>query len=124
MAVEVAPFGIRVLVVEPGAFRTALAGAARWKARSSAQTTRPSGASRRIIKGVDGVQPGDPAKAAAAILAALDAEQVPLRLPLGDDAVDSILGHLDSVKTQLHAWKHLSRTTSYDKVSAPTGPGS
>jgi len=55
------------------------------------------GPARRMTETSDGRQPGDPAKAAAAILAALDAEQTPLRLPLGDDAVDAVLGHLDSV---------------------------
>ena len=63
----------------------------------------------------DGSQPGDPAKAAAAILAALDADQTPLRLPLGDDAVDAILAHLDGVGTELSAWEKVARDTAFDK---------
>jgi hypothetical protein len=45
------------------------------------------GPTRAMVKGIDGTQPGDPAKAAAAILTALAADTTPLRLPLGDDAV-------------------------------------
>jgi hypothetical protein len=56
-------------------------------------------------------QPGDPARAAAAILTALDTDATPLRLPLGDDAVDAILGHLDSVRTEITTWEKLTRNT-------------
>ena len=59
----------------------------------------------------DGTQPGDPAKAAAAILTALDAGQTPLRLPLGDDAVDAILGHLGAVRAEIAAWEKTARDT-------------
>ena len=62
-----------------------------------------------------GSQPGDPAKAAAAILAALDADQTPLRLPLGDDAVDGIVAHLDGVGTELSTWEKVARDTAFDK---------
>jgi hypothetical protein len=66
-----------------------------------------------MITGINGSQPGDPARAAAAILSALAAETTPLRLPLGDDAVDGVLGHLDAVRDEIRAWEHLSRTTAY-----------
>ena len=59
-----------------------------------------------------GTQPGDPAKAAAAILAALDAEQTPLHLPLGDDAVDAILGQFDSVRADITTWEKVARDTA------------
>jgi NAD(P)-dependent dehydrogenase (short-subunit alcohol dehydrogenase family) len=114
LAAEVAPFGIRVLIVEPGAFRTGFAGPALVESAVIDAYDHTVGASRSYIKGVDGIQPGDPAKAATAILTALAVEQPPLRLALGDDAVDSILGHLDAVRTQLHDWEHLSRDTGYE----------
>jgi hypothetical protein len=66
------------------------------------------------ISGINGVQPGDPAKAAAAIVAELDAERPPLRLPLGDDAVDGILGHLESVGAEVREWEAVSRATAFD----------
>ncbi|NED82768.1 short-chain dehydrogenase/reductase, partial [Streptomyces sp. SID11233] len=57
---------------------------------------------------------GDPAKAAAAILTALDADEAPLRLPLGNDAADAITGHLDRARTELHSWEKLTRSTDFD----------
>jgi hypothetical protein len=54
------------------------------------------------------------ALAAAAILAALDAEAPPLRLALGNDAVDAIATHLDSVRRDLQTWESVSRKTDFD----------
>jgi hypothetical protein len=71
-----------------------------------------------MITGIGGTQPGDPTKAAAAILAALDAEHPPLRLPLGDDAVDGILGHLESVGAEVRAWEAVARSTAFDAEPA------
>jgi NAD(P)-dependent dehydrogenase (short-subunit alcohol dehydrogenase family) len=115
LAAEVAPFGIKVMAVEPGAFRTNLfgAGAAVLSAENPAYADT-SGATRRFVEGGDGTQPGDPAKAAAAIRAALAADRTPLRLPLGGDAVDGILNHLDSVRDELAAWEKVSRSTDFD----------
>ena len=64
-----------------------------------------------MIEASAGAQPGDPAKAAAAIVTALAAPATPLRLPLGDDAVDAILGHLDSTRAEVTAWEKLARDT-------------
>jgi hypothetical protein len=64
-----------------------------------------------MVRADDGAQPGDPAKAAALILAALDDEKTPLRLPLGDDAIDAILGHLDGVRTDVTTWESRGRDT-------------
>jgi hypothetical protein len=58
-----------------------------------------------------GTQPGDPAKAATAILTALDSDSTPLRLPLGDDAVDAILSHLDRTGADIRSWEKLARDT-------------
>ncbi len=91
LAAEVAPFGIRVLVVEPGAFRTSFSGGGLLESEPMDAYTETVGATRDMIRGMDGQQPGDPAKAAEAILAALAAEEAPLRLPLGADAVDGIV---------------------------------
>lgn len=116
LAAEVAPFGIRVLVVEPGAFRTNLfgAGAPAMSAENPVYADT-AGATRRFVESGDGDQPGDPAKAAAAIRAALEAEQTPLRLPLGNDAVDGIVQHLDTVRAGVVDWEAVSRSTDLDK---------
>ncbi|WP_063059905.1 oxidoreductase [Nocardia sienata] len=112
---EVAPFGIDVLVVEPGAFRTGLfgPGAAYFSAENEVYA-ETAGATRRMVETGDGAQPGDPAKAAAAIRAALDAERTPLRLPLGEDAVDGILDHLDAVRAEITEWEKVTRATAFD----------
>ncbi|GAA2791381.1 oxidoreductase [Saccharopolyspora taberi] len=112
LADEVRPFGIKVLIVEPGAFRTGLFtnGSASEPSTTYADTV---GQTRAMIESSNGSQPGDPTKAAAAILAALEADDTPLRLPLGSDAVDAITGHLDSVRAELDAWEGISRGTAF-----------
>ena len=113
LAGEVGPLGIRVLVVEPGAFRTSFSGTALGQSDRIADYDATVGPTRDMITGINGSQPGDPARAASAILAALDADRAPLRLPLGDDAVDGILGHLDAVRDEVRSWEHLSRATAF-----------
>ena len=66
---------------------------------------------RSAQAGFDGEQPGDPAMAAAAILAALDAETTPLRLPLGSDAAEMISTHLDRSLAEFRSWEHVTRGT-------------
>lgn len=117
LAAEVGPLGIRVIVVEPGAFRTGFSGAALVQSTPIPAYDDTVGPTRAMITGIDGTQPGDPAKAAAVILSVLDAERPPLRLPLGDDAVDGVLAHLDAVATEVRAWENLSRATSYESVA-------
>lgn len=115
LADEVTPFGIKVLIVEPGAFRTNLFAkdAAHFSAEHPAYASKV-GATRSMVEGGAGTQPGDPAKAAAAIRLALDAEHTPLRLALGGDAVDFLVGHLDAVRAELAAWDEVSRGTDFD----------
>lgn len=114
LADEVAPYGIKVLVVEPGSFRTGLFGGFS-ASEPTAAYAQSVGGTRKMIESSDGVQPGDPAKAARAILAALDAEVTPLRLPLGADAVDAVLGHLDAVRDEVRAWEKTARDTAIEE---------
>jgi NAD(P)-dependent dehydrogenase (short-subunit alcohol dehydrogenase family) len=110
LADEVRPLGIKVLIVEPGAFRTGLF-ANTTASAEMADYAATVGSTRQMIDTQNGAQPGDPAKAAAAILTALDSDATPLRLPLGDDAVDAIVSHLDSVRSELATWEKLARDT-------------
>jgi NAD(P)-dependent dehydrogenase (short-subunit alcohol dehydrogenase family) len=115
LADEVGPLGIKVLVVEPGAFRTSLFGNASSSAEIDAPDYRDTvGATRRAVATGDGSQPGDPAKAAAAVIAALEAEHTPLRLALGSDAVDMLLAHLDTVHQELRTWEKTARDTAFE----------
>jgi NAD(P)-dependent dehydrogenase (short-subunit alcohol dehydrogenase family) len=116
LADEVRPLGIKVLIVEPGAFRTGLFGATT-DSGQIADYSATVGPTRRMIRDSDGQQPGDPAKAAAAIIAAIEAPETPLRLPLGDDAVDAISGHLDTVRAELTAWEKIARDTRLDTLA-------
>ncbi|GIG67397.1 oxidoreductase [Phytomonospora endophytica] len=114
LAAEVAPFGIKVLIVEPGSFRTSFAGGALDLSAPIAAYDDIVGPVRRALPASDGQQPGDPAKAAAAILTALDAGNTPLRLPLGNDAVDELMAGADRAGAELLAWEKLSRDVEFD----------
>lgn len=114
LADEVREFGVKVLIVEPGAFRTGLFETNRAGSSPDSGLYTKVGETRSAVAGGDGTQPGDPAKAAALILAVLGAEDAPLRLPLGDDGVGGVLGHLDQVREDVLAWEKRTRATAFD----------
>lgn len=115
LADEVSSYGIKIMIVEPGAFRTNLFGkGAAYFSEPMEAYSATVGETRRMVESGDGAQPGDPAKAAAAILTALDAEHPPLRLALGGDAVDAIRTHLDQVGAELATWERVARDTTFD----------
>jgi NAD(P)-dependent dehydrogenase (short-subunit alcohol dehydrogenase family) len=109
LAAEVAPFGVRVLIVEPGAFRTEFGGQRMHRSRVIDAYAGSTGATRAFVDGMDGTQPGDPAKAARAIVDVLDEPDPPLRLALGNDAVDAIAAHHEQLRTDLARWEKVSR---------------
>jgi NAD(P)-dependent dehydrogenase (short-subunit alcohol dehydrogenase family) len=114
LAGEVSPLGIKVMIVEPGAFRTSFAGGALQQSATRLDAYEDSvGGFRSALPETDGEQPGDPAKAAAAILRALDSEHTPLRLALGTDAVDAISAYLDGARAELAAWATAGRDTGF-----------
>jgi NAD(P)-dependent dehydrogenase (short-subunit alcohol dehydrogenase family) len=106
-------FGVIFLIVEPGAFRTGLfnPGAA-YTSAPRPEYAATVGPTREYLRSGDGTQPGDPAKAAQAILTALDAPDPPLRLVLGGDAIDSIRNRLESLATELSQWEAVGRDTA------------
>ncbi|ARM13305.1 MULTISPECIES: oxidoreductase [Rhizobium] len=87
---EVAPFGIKVTVIEPGGFRTDFAGASTVLAEGRAEYAETVGATVRFQREYDGRQPGNPAKAAAVVLHIAGLDEPPLRLLLGSDAVRNV----------------------------------
>ena len=113
LAAEVAPMGVRVLIVEPGAFRTGFSGGGLVESQALPEYRATVGPTREMIKGIDGTQPGDPTKAAEAILTALDAEDTPLRLPLGADAVEGIHAKLDAVRLEIDEWSEVALGTAF-----------
>jgi NAD(P)-dependent dehydrogenase (short-subunit alcohol dehydrogenase family) len=113
LAAEVGPLGIRVLMVEPGAFRTEFGAKRMHRTSTIIDDYAPTaGVTRAAVDQMDGSQPGDPDKAASAILEAITARQAPLRLALGDDAVDAIRAKHDQLRADLDNWERLSRSTT------------
>jgi NAD(P)-dependent dehydrogenase (short-subunit alcohol dehydrogenase family) len=113
LAAEVAPLGIRVLIVEPGAFRTEFGARRMHRSATTIDAYTPTvGPTRTVVDEMDGNQPGDPDRAAAAILELVSAPRAPLRLALGDDAVDNIRAKHSRLAADLEDWEELSRSTA------------
>jgi hypothetical protein len=88
---ELTPLGINATVVEPGAFRTDFAGRSLTQTEHAiADYAETAGRRRKELDRVHGTQPGDPAKAAAALLDAVESGNPPYLLLLGNDAVDAV----------------------------------
>jgi NAD(P)-dependent dehydrogenase (short-subunit alcohol dehydrogenase family) len=114
---EVAPFGIRVITVEPGAFRTEFGGRRMHRSRVIDAYGASTGATRAAVDDMDGTQPGDPVKAARAILGVLDAGAPPLRLALGRDAVEAIRAKHARLRHDLDTWEAVSLGTDLDDTA-------
>jgi NAD(P)-dependent dehydrogenase (short-subunit alcohol dehydrogenase family) len=87
LAKEVGPLGIKVTIVEPGGFRTDFAGSSQTIAPDNPLYAASVGVSARFQRDYSGAQPGDPIRAAAAIIKLAGLREPPLRLLLGSDAV-------------------------------------
>ena len=112
---EVAPLGITAMVVEPGGFRTDFAG------RSLTQAAVPiadyadtAGKRRKEHDSYHGTQPGDPAKAATALIQAVESDTPPYMLLLGNDTSDGFRAALDALRAEVDSWESLSRSTDFD----------
>ena len=106
LAKEVEPLGIKVTIVEPSGFRTD------WAGRSANEVQNPiadyagtAGANRENIRGYSGNQPGDPVRAAAAIIAAVESPTPPLHLLLGKAALAGARRKLDALQKDFEAWE-------------------
>ncbi len=102
------------MIVEPGSFRTDLVGGALRAMPEIADYAESVGPTRVMTRDMHQAQPGDPAKAAAAIEQALDAEVSPLRLQLGADAVGAIRSHAQALLADLAAWEAVAVATAID----------
>jgi NAD(P)-dependent dehydrogenase (short-subunit alcohol dehydrogenase family) len=114
LAQELAPFGVKVLIVEPGQFRTQLAGAGMRHMPVIDAYTPVVGATREFARTMHATQAGDPRKAAVAIERALAAPATPLRLQLGGDAVDAVRAHAQALLADMAAWEDVSRGTDFE----------
>lgn len=118
LAREVAPLGIHVTIVEPGAFRTEFNGKPLVLPNSTIDDyIATSGQMIQWIRQMDGQQPGDPKKAATAMIQVVNSSNSPLRLVLGTDALDAIHAKLTTVAAELADWKDISIDTAFDGVA-------
>ena len=114
LAGEVAPFGIRVMVVEPSRFRTGFNQADVIAfAESSPVYGEALSAMRADLAQVDGVQEGDPVKAAEVIVDLAHGDDVPLRLPLGAEAVRRIGNGYRTNLAALEKWADVAIGTDF-----------
>ena len=114
LAQEVAAFGIKVLLVEPGNFRTNLLGSGTREMPVMDAYRQSVGGTREFARGMHGAQIGDPMKAAAAIDIVLEAEKTPLRLQLGEDAVAAVRAHARTLLEDLDHWQTVAVNTRVD----------
>jgi NAD(P)-dependent dehydrogenase (short-subunit alcohol dehydrogenase family) len=111
---ELAPLGISVTVVEPGAFRTDFAGRSLTQSAEAIDAYADTAGQRRIEHGTGhGTQAGDPAKAAKAIITAVEAPDTPFLLMLGEDALNGFRYVSDAQSAEVEKWQTLSIGTAY-----------
>jgi NAD(P)-dependent dehydrogenase (short-subunit alcohol dehydrogenase family) len=116
LAAEVAPLGIGVTIVEPGAFRTNWSGPSmRQSATVIDDYAGTAGARRTATLDTHGRQPGDPARAAEAVITAVTSDEPPLRLLLGAAAYQVATARLDTLRTTFDAWRELTLSTDYQE---------
>ncbi|HET9835923.1 MAG TPA: oxidoreductase [Rhodanobacteraceae bacterium] len=112
---EVAPLGVRVTLVEPGAFRTEFAGDSNMRPETIIEDYRPVvDPVREYLYGNNGKQPGDPRKAALAMIQAVEAARPPLRLLLGADAYKLLEVKNREMADELAAWRSVGEATAFD----------
>ena len=118
LSAEVAPFGIRVLIVEPSRFRTEFnAPGVLLTADARADYESVTGAVRQELTTADGRQEGDPVRAAAAIRQVLDDPEAPLRLPLGAEAVRNLTHAYERSLADARRWAHVSESADFPGVA-------
>ncbi|PDS80701.1 oxidoreductase [Rhizobium sp. L43] len=111
---EVKPLGIDVTILEPGAFRTDWAGRSMVESDTViADYAETAGKRRQATRSVSGKQPGDPTRAAAAILSAFEADEPPLRLLLGAPALKIARERLDALRANFDAWAETTLSTDF-----------
>ncbi len=114
LSIEVAPLGIKVLIVEPGPFRTD------WSGRSllESKTVIPdydstAGERRKQSRANSGKQKGDPVRGAEAIITAVTSDDPPLRLLLGKPALDLAHKKIDAMEHDFESWEETTLGADY-----------
>ena len=103
LATELGPFGVKVLIVEPGAYRTELFGPAFRSLPQMPEYAATVGQTRKYVEANAGTQPGDPKQAARAIIDAVEQGVPNLRLVLGDDAIAGVRAKVEALQRDVDA---------------------
>src|SRR5229473_2713467 len=111
---EVGPLGIKVTIVEPGGFRTDFAGSSTELREGHPEYDSTVGATARFQRNYNGKQPGDPKKAAQAIVQLTQERNPPLRLLLGSDAYAAAEKNDLARLEEARIWKRLSVSTDFE----------
>ena len=113
---EAEPLGIKVMLVEPSGFRTD------WAGRSANESKRQiddyaatAGAWRNQVRAISGKQPGDPVRAAHAIVKAVESSNPPHHLLLGNDAYEGATAKLEVLRKEFSAWEAVARGADFPK---------
>jgi len=118
---EVEPLGIKVMLVEPSGFRTDWAGRsaneAKHKVSAYANTAHKN---VRQLRTMSGHQPGDPVRAAQAIVHAVESQNPPHRLLLGNDAYDGAISKLDELREEFSIWETVARGADFPEIANAT----
>jgi NAD(P)-dependent dehydrogenase (short-subunit alcohol dehydrogenase family) len=114
---EVMPLGVGVTIVEPGPFRTDFRGSTSIKQSRTriAAYDQTAGKARENTLAGDGKQPGDPDRAARAIISALEAKNPPLHLVLGTDALEQFRRKVDGLERDWKNWEAVTRSTDLSR---------
>ncbi|WP_413723312.1 oxidoreductase [Sodalis sp. RH24] len=116
LAQEVEPLGIKVLIVEPGPFRTDWAGRSANEApQTIADYAETAHARARVSRDNSGKQPGDPVRAVKAIVKAVEAKQPPLRLLLGNPALENAHKKIKLLQRDFDGWADVTRGADFPK---------
>lgn len=120
---EVGPLGIKVTIIEPGAFRTEFAGSKNMRPQQRIEAYRPViEPIEAYLYGGDGKQPGDPSKAAEAMIRIVDHPDPPSRLILGEDALDLAQKKLAAVQQDIAEWKDVGQSTNFEGAETEAIP--
>lgn len=117
---ELQPLGVHAMVVEPGYFRTDFLDSSSLQIQQNLiddYADGPAGKMRVAAGERNHDQPGDPVKAAAAIIDVVESERPPVRLQLGNDTIAAVEAKIAHVQAELAQWRSVSESTDFDVVA-------